>query len=157
MLISGNHNLKSSHIGINSQWKVKHAGKKWQKCPSGERSHFVKTRLKDAYMPLFCDLRVMFAQFTSQSKFHVTLSTPGSGKSICILSEGCTITNNPLTRGATEIASLYAMINMRMITSFSLCVTAVPLAKKPLFSPVNEGKLNEYEKINASLCLRGSA
>lgn len=56
-----------------------------------------KQGLKDAYMPLFCDLHVMFAQFTSQSKFHVTLSTPGSVKSICILSEGCTITNNPLT------------------------------------------------------------
>lgn len=27
----------------------------------------------------------------------------------------------------------------------------------PLFSPVNEGKLNEYEKINANLCLCGSA
>lgn len=37
-----------------------------------------KQGLKDAYMPLFCDLHVMFAQFTSQSKFHVTLSTPGS-------------------------------------------------------------------------------
>lgn len=54
------------------------------------------------------------------------------------------------------MASLYVMMRMRMITSFSLCVTAVPLAKNPLFSPVNEGKLNEYEKINANLCLCGS-
>ena len=62
-----------------------------------------KQGLKDACMPLYCDLHVMFAQFTSQSEFHVTLSTPGSVKSICILSEGCTITNNPLTRALLKL------------------------------------------------------
>lgn len=47
-----------------------------------------KQGLEDAYMPLFGDLHVMFAQFTSQSKFHVTLSIPGSvqSKKACLYS-----------------------------------------------------------------------
>lgn len=59
-----------------------------------------KQGLKDAYMPLFGDLHVMFAQFTSQSKFHVTLSILGSvqSKKPYLYSEGCSTSNNPSTR-----------------------------------------------------------
>lgn len=90
--------------------------------------------LEDPYEPLFCDLHVVLAQFTTQSKFHVPLSTPGRAKSICRLLEGRTPANNPLTR-ITGIASLYGM---RKVTSGSWRIAAAPLAKPPLlFSPAS--------------------
>lgn len=37
-----------------------------------------KQELEGAYMPLFANLRVTFAPFTSQNKFNVTPGTLGS-------------------------------------------------------------------------------
>lgn len=132
MLIGGNYNLQSRHTGINSQWKVKHAGKNGRNVPPKKEVTLSKQGLKDAYMPLFSDLHVMFAQFISQSKFHVTLSTPGSvqlKKAYLYSFWRMYHHQQSADTHVTEIGSLYPMIKMKKITSFSLHKTAVPLAK----------------------------